>query len=162
MIRHGTGNDRRWLGRGMRVFFAGKVDLVRTDPERDPSLELHLRDAFSIDERSVPAVVGKEIVIPYPEYARVEPAYGRIGQQKISLPASSDPDLFQPETDLDGHSVRYRNGKDRRVFCRDHREPPQFFCTFSKRDAGILSNFSRGGIPFLPKKGTCFHFLNIR
>src|SRR4030067_2670035 len=98
MICPGPGNCRRWLGRGMRVFFAGKVDLVRTDPEREPSLELHLRDAFSVEEGAVPAVVGKEIVIPYPEDARVEPAYGRMGQQEMRLPGCSAPDLFQPET----------------------------------------------------------------
>jgi hypothetical protein len=107
----------------MRSFVTGEVDLVRSDPECQTSLELHLRYPFFSDESSVLAIVRKEILITYPENARVEPAYGRIGQKEIRFLASPDFDLFQSETNFDAHPARDRNGKYRRVFCRNHREP---------------------------------------
>lgn len=86
--------------------FPGKVDLVGADAEKDPSLEWHLGDALSLDERPVSAAVRKEILLAHPENARMEPAHGWIGKQKIGLLASPDPYLFSSEPDFDAHPVR--------------------------------------------------------
>ncbi len=51
----------------MRLAVSGIEDPVWANLEDETSLELHLRDAFSIDERSVLALVRKKVLIPHSE-----------------------------------------------------------------------------------------------
>jgi hypothetical protein len=142
-LRRCGGRGGRGLGgRGKCRFVPEKVDPVGSDPEDLPRLEEEPGDPPVVRVRPVPApAIRQEVLAPDAEDPGVDPRDGRIRKEEVGVAPSPDPDLFEPEADLDGHAGRDGDGQPGAAFGGNHRDTSGVFPGLSKGDAEKIPYF---------------------